>query len=713
MGFGRNILGSSIIQADKLNALLKTMAQKKHMMEDLLQLSGHMSIHLSKAESSGALIAQLGDIQEEWRLLEGSFKRALQHASSTSCQASLLMQDAEQLKTKLEDLQKSNFQKVDNKSNLEFVCLKTEFTLYNQFYQQLQSWTDALFLFSLGQKEKDEIKHSLQELSSLLSVTKSKFDTSRGRCGGKINKQMQDLIIWAKQAENHIAIVRKLALFPEEACIQIAGMKKLQTAFWTRRSKLQIEVEKIKDATFDMEEEVNEEVLMTIEDLYKAIADSLDNSLDNMKKKLQDREILFCQIASMDAWLAETHAKRETCIHVENVSKADIIQLESELKSHKLTTMEIESQLKVVEAMTERCREMVIDLSPGENRYLVNRLSGLWTELDGLLAHEEATSWELQELIHERICSNEELSNIQARLQQISTSLEQQRFPSALETISTIEHFKHMLLEHQCEVQELQHCQEAERSSLLCAIGEMQDHCKALIVSALEQDKYLHLRRQMEDSRDMAKEQIQKANDVTAIVRDRYRLCQTLLIELPLVKTQCQEAADQLDAIAQEFYPSELSSERQKICHTVETLVSWENSVTDYIKNLEAKLLFGLSFSSELPALMELFRRTRVELEGAEPLNPDEKALDIALQRYWVIWRNMESQIRVLEGLAHKEIINLKNFKELLSLQDAAKQECHLQMVSIKVESKSSLHPGFNDTIDISVCSFPWLGLII
>ncbi|KAK5852700.1 hypothetical protein PBY51_006550 [Eleginops maclovinus] len=680
-------LGSSAVQADRLNALLQTMVKKRDLMEELLQLSSQLSAHLSDAESSGALPAQLGDVQEEWRLLEGNIRRALQHASSSTSQSSLLLSEAEQLKAKLEALGKSSFQSQDNKSALEVVCLTTDLKLYNQLYLQLQSQADALVHFSLGQKEKDEIKRSLQELQSLLSVTKSKLGNSTPSSGdvssAKISKQLQDLIIGAKQAENHISIGKKLALFPEEARIQIIEMKKFQTDIWFRKSKMQVEVEQMKETLSDKEKEESDQELKTIEDLYEAIADSLDHVLDTMKKSLQEREKLLSKLASMDAWLAQTHAERDPCTHVENVSKADIRKLESKLRSHESAAAEIERQLKDVEPMADSCREISVGLSPGESRYLVNRLSGLRTELEGLLAHEKAACWELEELIHERTTSEEELSTIQASLKQVSTDLEQQRFPLTQETLTMCAHLKHMLIEHQCQVQELQHTQEARRCSLLCTIGELQDQCKALCVNAIEQDKYLHLGRQMEESRDIAEEQIQRAKDKTVSVGERVRLCQTLLVELPLVKTQCQEAADQLEAIAQELYPSEYNSEKQRIHSTVETLVSWEHSVAGDIQNLEAKLLLGLRFSSELPALIELFLTTRVELQGAEPIPPDEKAIDIALRRNWILWRNMESGMRVLGGLGRKEKVNLKSYEELYSLREAAMQECHLRMESL------------------------------
>ncbi|XP_029984215.1 nesprin-2a [Sphaeramia orbicularis] len=692
-----NSLGSSELQAEKLNVLLQTMEHKRIMMKELLHLSGQLSVHLSSTESSGALLAHLGDIQEEWRLLEGGIKRALQHASNSTCQSAVLTKEAKQLKARLETLLNSSVLSQpsstanDFKSTLELVCMTTDLKLYNQLYLQLRSQSNALFHFSLGQKEKDEVKSNLQEVGSLLSVTKTKIETLSNDCGNvsstKINKQLQDLITWAKQAENHISTGKKLALFPEEARIQIVEMKKFQTDILSRRSKMQQQVEEIKASDFDEEE--HDQVLSTVEELYEAISDSLAHVLQTMKNNLQQREMLLCQLASIDTWLSEMHAKRDPCAHVENVSKADIRNLENELSLHKQATMEIERQLNLLETVAVSCKKIAVDLSPGESRYLVNRVSGLWTELDGLLAHEKATSWELEELIHERTSSDDELSAIQMSLKQISSDLERRRFPLTQEALREIGLLRHMLTEHQCQVQELQHCQEAKRSSVLDAIGELQDRSKALSIHAFEQDKYLRLRRQMEKSRDIAKEQIQRAKDKTISIGERFRLCQTLLVELPLVKTQCQEAADQLEAIAQDLYPSELNAERQRICCNVETLVSWEHSVTDDIKNLEAKLLLGLRFDSELPALIELFQKTKVELEEAKPLNPDEKAIDVRLQKYWVIWRNMESGMRVLEALARKEKKNLRNNKELYSIRNATVQECHLHMESLSQARES------------------------
>ncbi|XP_029965420.1 nesprin-2-like isoform X2 [Salarias fasciatus] len=685
-----NALGSSALQAKQLGALLQTMEQKKHVMEELLLLSSQLSVHLSDAESSGALLAQLGDVQEEWRLLEGSIKRALRHASNSTCQSSLLLKESQLLKAKLEALQISNCENLDSKNVLEIVCLTTDLKLYNQLYLHLQSQSDSLISFSLGQKEKDEIRRSLQGLEAFLSVTKNKVDSLTFDCGvnlsTKLNKQLQDLIIWAKQAENHISVGERLALFPEEARIQIAEMKKFQTDVLSRRSKMQAQFEQLAS---DMEKEERDKVFKTIVDLYDAIAGGLDHILDTMKKNLTEREKLLCELAGMDAWLAETHAERDPCNHVENVSNADIRKLESELKSHRIATAKLESSLKLVESLSDACEKTSTGLSPGESRYLVNRVSGLWTELDGLLAHEKATCWELEELLHERTSSDQELSSIQASLRQISADLEQQTFPLTEATHSVIAHFKHMLMEHQCEAQELKHCQQTKRDSLLCSIGELQDRCKSLSANTVEQQKYLHLRRQMTESRGIAEKHVQRAKDKAVSVGERFKVCQALLVELPLIKTQCQEAADQLEAIAPELQPSDLQTEKEKIHSTVETLVSWERSATEDVRNLETELLLDLRFNSELPAFKGFLENTRAQLEEAKPVSPSEKAVDIALQQCWVIWRNLESGMRVLEGLGCKENIDMKEHKQLYALRDAVTHECLSQMDSLSLARES------------------------
>lgn len=671
-------MGSSALQADGLRALLQSMVDRSGMVEELLCLSSQLSLHLSHSESSGALLAQLGDVQEEWRHLLGSIRRAFWHASSSTCQHAVLMKNIEEVKAKLGARLELRAQSQDPFGEL---CLRAELKAYHQRCLCFQAQFESLALFSLGQKEKAEISRGLLDLKSLINVEESKLGAASHKCLlGQTYRRLQEWVTWAKQAENHIIVRERLALFPEEAGVQMAEMRRFQTDFCSRRLKLQVETKRMKGGRLDNKELL--QVLEATEGLYESVEQSLESSLDTMKNKLEEREKLFHRLADTDAWLAEILAERDPYTHADSFSKVNMSELESELKSHKSSTVDLENRLKLFEAMVDGCWEACPELSPGESRYLVNRLAGLWALLDELLAHEKASCWELEELLFRRRSSEEELSKIQDSLQQITVALSQQRFPLSRETVLTLEHLTHTLVDRQWELQELQHCQEAERSSLLCTIGQLQDRCKALGVIAFEQDKYLHLRKQMEESSDVAREQIQRVKASTVGVGERLRLCLTLLVELPLVKTQCQEAADQLEAIAEDLSSSELQSERQNIIQKVETLVSWEHSLTEDLKYLEEKLLLGLHFSSELPPFIQLLERMRSEFGEAEPVTPDEKVIDAKLQRCWVIWRNLECGVRVLEGLGQKEKIDMKNYKELRSLGDAAKQECQSRMVS-------------------------------
>ncbi|XP_027896962.1 nesprin-2a isoform X6 [Xiphophorus couchianus] len=681
-----SVLGSSSLQEEKLNALLQTMEQKKSMMEDLLCLSSQLSVHLSDAESSGVLVAQLGDIQEEWRLLKGSIKRAHQQASNSASQSKLVLKEAAELKAKLEVLLKSE---IHNISCLDLACLTTELKVCNQLLLHLQSQAGALICFSLGPKEKAAIEEKIQDLKCLLHVTKEKLNSLPEICGSgstsKINKQLQDLINLTKQAENHVFIGKKLSVFPEQAHLQIDEMRKFHMETLSRRSKIKMQDGELKSKATEIE---NQELIKTVE-LYETVADRLGRVLEAMKKGLDEREKVMCEFGRLDDWVAETYVKRETRINVENVSKADLSKLEMELKSHQLAAVELETQLRLVDALSESCTKLAVELSPTESRYLGNRLSGLSAELDGLLAHEKATCWELEELIHERTSSNEELATIQANLEKTSADLEKQKFPFTKETLLVITQLEHKLMEHQWEVQELQHCQEDQRNSVLCSIGELQDQCKALRINTVEQKRYVHHRGQIEESMEIAKTQLQEAKNQSVSAAERFRLSQTLLVELAMVNTQCQETADQLEVIAPELELSELKAEKKKLHDMVEMLICWEQSATDQIKNLEAELLPGLQFKFELPALMDLLQRANRQLEETRRVKPDKKATDDAVIQCWVIRRNVESGMRVLEGLAQRDNVSLEDYNELYSLRDAVMQQSHSWMVSLSQARES------------------------
>ncbi|XP_052326819.1 nesprin-2 isoform X7 [Oncorhynchus keta] len=688
---------SSALQAEKLHTLLCNIEQQKGMMGELLEVCFQVSAHLSEVEGSGALLAQLGDLQEEWRLLEGTGNRGLRYASIGSSQSSILLQKAEQLHCKLETLQKSitllqsSQLQHDTHKALELTFITADLKAFNQQYLHLLGLSEDFTQFSLGQKEKEDVECTLQSLSSLLTSTQRLLSAQSYSIAkpslAKIIKQMQDLIIWAKQAENHISAGENVALFPEEARLQIASMRKLQSEILARRSRVHYKVEDLKELMSD-EGEIDKVLssMKTLKDLYETVSDNSARILKEMEAVLEEREKMLVQISKVNTWLAVAHHEREVTTDVENVSKDTIPDLESKLQFHMGAIKEAERQLAVTDALLEICMEVSSGLSPAESHFLVNRLTGLRTEVDRMVAHEKAAQWELEELLHTRTSSAEELAAVQVSVQQIWADLERQRFPVTKDSLSAIEPLTHMLLEHQCQIQELQYCQEDQKSALLRTIGELQEKVKTLHHHALEHEKYLTYRQRMEDSREVAKERAQCSKDKRVSVGERFSLCQALLVELPLVKTQCQDASDQLEAIAQDLHLSDrmlLLSERQRIRRTVENLASWELAITDDVKNLEGKLLEGLKFCTELPAMMDLLQQVRQELTEFDPVKPDVRAVNIALRRCWVIWRNVESVMRVLEALRQREQVEMSQCGELHTLRNDIVQKCHAYMENL------------------------------
>ncbi|XP_071226495.1 nesprin-2a isoform X1 [Salvelinus alpinus] len=688
---------SSALQAEKLHTLLCNIEQQKGMMGELLQVCCQVSSHLSEDEGSGALLAQLGDLQEEWRLLEGAGNRGLRHASIGSSQSSILLQKAEQLHCKLETLQKSitllqsSQLQHDTHKALELTFMTADLKAFNQQYLHLLGQSEDFTQFSLGQKEKEDVECTLQSLSYLLASTQRLLSAQSYSIAkpslAKIIKQMQDLIIWAKQAENHIAAGEKVALFPEEARLQIASMRKLQSEILARHSRVHYKVEDLKELISD-EGEIDKVLssLKSLKDLYETVSDNSARILKEMEAVLEEREKMLVQISKVNTWLAVAYHEREVTADVENVSKDTIPDLESKLQFHMGAIKEAERQLAVTDALLETCMEVSSGLSSAESHFLVNRLTGLRTEVDGMVAHEKAAHWELEELLHTRTSSAEELAAVQVSVQQIWADLERQRFPVTKDSLSAIEPLTHMLLEHQCQIQELQYCQEDQKSTLLRTIGELQEKVKTLHHHALEHEKYLTYRQRMEDSREVAKERAQCSKDKRVSVGERFSLCQALLVELPLVKTQCQDASDQLEAIAQDLHLSDrmlLLSERQRIRRTVENLASWELAITDDVKNLEGKLLEGLRFCTELPTMMDLLQQVRQELTESDPVKPDVRAINIALRNCWVIWRNVESVMRVLEALRQREQVEMSQCGELHTLRNDVVQKCHACMENL------------------------------
>ncbi|XP_046877069.1 nesprin-2-like isoform X4 [Hypomesus transpacificus] len=672
-GLTLEALGSNALQVERLGSLLLTLRQQKAALSELLQLCGQVSGHLTESEGSGALLAHLGELQETWKLVEATCTRTLWHGLVSTSQADDLLREAEGLRAALQAASRSFQTRQDSPRAFERILMVADLDVFNQQYTHLLCVSGELGEFGLGQKEREAMSEVFQGLKQLLDLTQSELRAQSPEIVSdslsKIIQRTRDRVVWAKRTQNLLTSGKRLAVFPEEARAQIAGMRKLQTEIASVRSKVGSETGDGIALDWNLGEEEMEEgsnSRKTLEELCAGVANDCTHTLKEMEKTLRGREKLFAQITKMDTWLVASHIEKETST---DVSPASIPDLERKVRSHQSALKDVERQMSFTDSLLEKTKEMAPGMTPAESRYLVNRLAGLRLELDGMLVHERTTVWELEELLHAQMSSAEELAAVRTSLSQIAADLGRQSFPVTRANLWATEPSRRLLLEHQCHIQELQHCQKGQKGALLCTIAELQEKIKNLEAHAPEHEKYLCLRKHVEDS--------------SVDVGERFRLCQTLLVELPLLKKECQEAADQLEAISQDLYPSQLTSERHKIRRAVENLLSCELTITNDIKMLEGNLLEGLLFCSEYKAMMELLHQSCQEFKEAGPVAPDESVIDLELQGCWVTWRNLESGMRVLEALGQRERVDMRTFDELFTLREAIMQECRARMENL------------------------------
>ncbi|KAJ8009226.1 hypothetical protein DPEC_G00086690 [Dallia pectoralis] len=679
------------------------MGQQKGMIEELFQVCCQVSSHLSEDERSGKLHAHLGELQEKWRFLEVAGNRVLRHISIGSSQSSRFLQEAKQLHDKLQAFQNSITILQSSKSQhdvhrvLQMTFMSADLNVLNQQYLYLQRQSKALSNVLPGKKENENMECTLQELGVLLDFTQRLLCVQSLSIANpslaKITKQMQEFIVWAKQTEYHITAGKNIALFPEEARVQIASMRKRQSEILARQSKVHSKVENMNRLISD-ERELYKVMssLKTLEDLYETISQTSACTLTEMEAALEKREKMLIQILKVNTWLAVGKHEREVTAGVESVSEHTVQDLEGKLLFQMCAIKEAERQLALTDALLETCIEISLGLSPPESDFLIGWLSSLQNEVDIVLAHEKASHWELEELLHAWTFSVEELAAIQTSVQEIWVNLDKQTFPVTKDSLYTIEPLIHMLLDHQCQIHELQYSQETQKSAQLRTIGKLLERTKSLQYLALEQEKYLRHQWCIEDHMDVAKELAQHASDKHVSVEERFSLCQAILVKLSQMKILCRDAADQLEAISQDWQLSERKwqmSEMEWIKQTVELLDSRELTAMDTAKHLELQLVQSLEFHNELPAMINLLQQFRLELTESNPVEPDITDINIALRRCWVIWRSMESGMQILEALGQRELVDISLCEELHSLRKDVVERCQERMESLSQARES------------------------
>ncbi|KAL6486315.1 hypothetical protein MHYP_G00057070 [Metynnis hypsauchen] len=654
-------LQSSSIQAEKLHAFLKSMKQNKGLLEELLRTCCQVSVHLGDAEGPVACLLQVKNVQEKWQILEATADRTLRHADICASEASILLKDAKVLLGDLEALQitspsLSSQTHVWCQSAMQRMTTLSDFMEMNERYLYLLELCQDLFQCPLGEKEREDIEQALQNVKSRLDCMQEKLGTyvtsSSDHSLTKIIEIMKDYFTWAKQTECKVTRRKKLALFFDEANQQVNSMKKLQVEISSRRSQCASVVKKLRGEITGLSEQESSvmfSALETLEKLYIKIAEMSDCAAVELNQMLHARQRLESQITENSTWL--------TSLLEKECSKSAAVELGSTIadlkvhhQRHKATLHEAERRLVVIQTLLDEIKDMFLGLSIAESFHLVDKLTTLQAEVKGVLRRKRTSCWELEELLHAQESSAEEFAAIQKSLRQMTSDFERQRCPVTQEALSAFEPVRHMLMEHLSLVQEAQHCQEHRRKDLLRTILTLQERVRQLDHQAKEHEDYLTSKQHLEACSGAIKMTVPLVSDASTEASKRLGLGQTLLVELPLLKMFCQEAADQLEAISADLYPSQLSSERQKIRSIIKSLAAWEHLISNEVKDLEHSLVEDLSNPMELTALTKLFVKSEEQLKQSNGLEPRDQSITNELRKCWTLERTVESALRVLEA---------------------------------------------------------------
>ncbi|XP_051511030.1 LOW QUALITY PROTEIN: nesprin-2-like [Myxocyprinus asiaticus] len=672
---------SSTLQAEKLSAFLKTMQKKRGMLEELLQTCCQISAHLSAAEGPVACLEPIRSLQEKWLTLEGAASRSLWHACICTAEVSALLQEASELQSELELLEKSQCE-INCQNMLQQAVETADLIVLRERYLYLLELCQALSSSPLGKKELTDVEDTIKDLNSQLALVQEKLNsyTSNDNDSSPIIKIVRNYFTWAKQTESKVSRRRRLSLFPEEASHQVNLMKKLQLEISRKKSQLASVLKELRQEATALSEGDSiamSPTLNSLENLYILITVNTDCAVEEMNRMLHMREHFWKQITDSSSWLTSV-LEKESNKSMASELATTIPELRVQIQICTEALKEAERQANNLQILIDETKSMNYGLSVPQNFQLVDRLTALQEEVSRVVNHNWASHWVLEELLHAQQSSAEELNVIQKSLRQMSADIIRQKYPVTRECLFAIEPHKQMLLEHLCKVKEMPQFPEPQRNEILHAILDLQRRIHLLDQQAKKQEVYLDIRQRMKNFREAVKKSLPQIVDSSVGADARLSFCQALLVELPLMKMACQEATDHLEAISEDLYPSQLTAERQKIHWTFEQLASWELTVSNEAKVLESTLVEDLSSPTDLSALGSLFNSIRQELKETIYLEPENQAMDAELRKHWTLIRTVDSVLRMLASC--RKGAEAEAYKKTIDLGQRTLNDCHLNM---------------------------------
>ncbi|CAJ1074541.1 LOW QUALITY PROTEIN: nesprin-2 [Xyrichtys novacula] len=690
-------------EAERLRSLQRSIEEKRPVLGKLLMTHTKLCPHLSRSEQATAQ-TEHKNLRQKWKGMERDVERSLYHTDLHSQETGSLLSEIsnlqEHLKTTGKDLE------VKCPSGSPWNCKKAQQLMVanagvrsaQQKYLHLQQELEALLLSSHWEKENRKIKEELQKVKDQLRSTEeqvsSKTQNSSNPIMEKIIVVMRDGLAWAKQTETDIEGRRKrIALLPEEVHQQLRDLKKLQSEVLAKQGQLESLVEEVTELLpqLDQAEEVPmvRESLESLEELSKSTTEKLAKAVRETESGLQTREKLSEQVADLDSWVV-AHLHREASRSVDSELKSPA-EFDRRIRQIQDTLSESEKQAAVCEALLMKSKDISSELSITENCQLFDELTNLQEDIRAISSYEKTNKQELDELTQTIESSKTNLVTTEKSLKQMLVDLNKHRFPITKESLQALEPFKQMILENKSQVDLLQPWLPQEKSKeLYSIITELHNKIASMEMKAKDHEGYLNMRQCLEDLRENVQEQVHKTKDDSRDVEEKYKLCQTLLVQFPLMRYLSKEANSKLQVISADLYPSQLNAERLRLKQNEDSNDKLEMTLYNNLSIVEGSLLKELDLDTERKATRAFLQKTQQDLQSLPTLEPNDTVIDGEYRRIMSLKKTVESRMRALEVLEQK-----KGNKEGSGSQDlmvskrVILNECDKQMVDISKARES------------------------
>lgn len=684
---------SSYKEVERLCSLQRDMEDKRTVLGELLVIHTKLSPHLSWSEQASAQIEQ-ESLQAMWGDLERAMEKTLHLTNIHSRETRRLLIDIVGLQEHLETIGKDLDAKSPTvgqwncKRAQQVMVANAEVRAAHQRYIHLQALSDVLVLDSHWEKETKDIQQGLHRVNDQLchveEVLSSQTQLSSNPTMEKIIMVMKDGLAWAKQTESDIeGRRRRVALLPEEVHRQLRELKKLQSEVMNKQGQLEALVEDVTELLpqLDQAEEVPmvRSSLDSLEELSKSTTQKLGKAVREIESGLQTREKLSEQIADLDSWVV-AHLHREASRSVGGDVRRPSYH-DHQARQIQETLSEAEKQAAVCEALLMKSKDISSELSITENCLLYDKLTSIQEDIKAIINNKKANKQDMDELIQTVDSSKKNLVTIEKSLRQMLVDLTRHRFPITRESLQALEPFKHIILEHKCKVDILQACFPQEKTKeLLCIISELHSKMVVLERKARDHERYLRMRQCIEGLMENVQEQVCQTKEDGRGLEERYKTCQALLLQFPLMKGLCDEADCKLQSISPDLYPSQMSSERQRLNQNKDKFDIWVMTVNNNLSIIEWSLLKGVDVVSEQEATQAFLKEIQQEQLRPPMMEPKESAINKEYERIMFLKKTVESRIRALEVLEQKRYG--RKSKNLMDLKSTILTECDSQMAS-------------------------------